>query len=969
MAQTQRVRRIRNVHESSALTYGHFGSATYDDNNHSWEFLRNDISSNPAGRGSEVSSQAALLIDQKRWSLDEIVARSSPCPNLSFTSAQRRLLLRNVPEAALVSKREILESLPPDSKARDLSSISGNVLDFGYARHSRDHSYGVVYEPILAIRCGKTFEKVHFFRFERGNVTLPADDGDQAELQFPSARRSSSGQWATSGVCVEQTSFDMAKSRDQMLIRDSTGTSIFRPLMKDRVDLQDKPTRSPLVLPNLLVTIPCSETGGMPHADAAFCPTDRNCLALVDTAGNWSIWRVKKGRQFPIRVNCRAHLLSKGDMHLAQAQDTDRPWKQATEGWHALSWLLSSDGIADRILVCSRTTACVFRINEVSLGEVNTRLGPPSDGNQILQVKQGLLRRHHVYMLTSSRLLIFDSTLGQNNVNATEEALVMICSWNHFRHSLDLGLRMSIVETSQYSGVLLYSNTNSFVTMYQFYHESLPGDRLRSSNPAIFELPDSLTRGDSPIENIHLWPIGSPTPLDSRDYLKLVALTANGTVVEAVYSIKTLAKAHSASPLDMSLLTPTLPTSEHQYRSSRFVNDDMIGDFIVEDDIVDRSSKILDMGGVDNSPIDPAYSSRIRQWDGLSNHPELLAGENSRLAIQDAQDRLLHRLDNLTITDQNLRVEILGDILQHPQIVDIEADSQEFPVWLESHCDVRGLRRRSALSGSGATKSPELLLVYDHCLLLYVHSLSANATDRNRVVRERMTRQIAADMVFGGIVLSPRVLEGTIKQQASNDADADKAYLAGQGSSSQAQEPVIENGQVSRDLALSRLDKYTTFKRKSHATATPLSISASVILGHLPESIDENPDLYSYEKRNNELRIERDEAAVLSLDMREQRRLAKVASKRQRALERQALLSQSIHQQRQMLPAVIKSRVPALPLRDFQSSQPAMPESSQGQSQVEVPGISMTQPEPGAFGVRPVKPKGKGKKVARVQGF
>lgn len=485
----------------------------------------------------------------------------------------------------------------------------------------------------------------------------------------------------------------------------------------------------------------------------------------------------------------------------------------------------------------------------------------------------------------------------------------------------------------------------------------------------MFELPSSLTRGDSPIEDIHLWPISSSTTSDAQDYLKLVAVTANGMVVEAVYNVKALAKSHSDSPLDMSLLTPTLATFDHQYRSSKFVSDDMMGDFIVEDDVVDRPLDTPYPVQAESRSGGLGYNPRIRPWDDLLNHLELVAGENDRPAIQDAQDRVLDYLDNLTLSDQSPRTEILGDLLQHPQILDIEADNQEFPVWLETLCDVRGLQRRSALSGTEATKNQELLPVYEHCLQLYVHSLPVDATDRNRVMRERMARQLAADLVFGSMVLSPQVSERTTREEENEDAVSGRESLAGLGSGSLTQEPGDEHGAVARDLSLSRLGKYTTFDQEASTTATPPSISASIILDHLPESINEDPNMYSYDQRNNELRIERDEAAILSLDVREQRRLAKAASKRQRALDRQALLSQNIQLQRQLLPGVVKSRVAPLPLRDFQSSQPAMPESSQGQSQVEIPGISMTQPEPGAFGVRPIKTKGKGRKVARVQGF
>lgn len=510
---------------------------------------------------------------------------------------------------------------------------------------------------------------------------------------------------------------------------------------------------------------------------------------------------------------------------------------------------------------------------------------------------------------------------------------------------------------------------SSFATLYQFDSEPLPRGLVRSRDPAVFQLPGSLTRGDSSIEDIHLWPMVPPRTSDARDYLKLVAATAKGMVVEAVYSVEAPAKTHSDSPLDMSLLTPTLATFEHQYRSSKFVSDDMMGDFIVEDDVVVRP---LDTPKPVQAEIKSAalgYNPRIRPWDDLLNHLERVAGENERPAIQDAQDRVLDNLDNLTLSEQNVRTEILGDLLQHPQIVDIEADNQEFPEWLETLCDVRGLQRRSALSGTEATKSQELLPVYEHCLQLYVHSLPVDATDRNRVMRERMARQLAADLVLGSTVLSPQVSERTTREEANNDAVSGRGSLAGLGSGSLTQEPGNENGAAARDLALSRLGKYTTFDQEASTTAAPPSMSVSVILDHLPESINEDPNMYSYDQRNNELRIERDEAAIMSLDVREQRRLAKAAIKRQRALDRQALLSQNIQQQRQLLPGVVKSRVAPLPLRDFQSSQPAMPESSQGQSQTEIPGISMTQPEPGAFGVRPIKTRGKVKRVARVQGF
>jgi hypothetical protein len=172
------------------------------------------------------------------------------------------------------------------------------------------------------------------------------------------------------------------------------------------------------------------------------------------------------------------------------------------------------------------------------------------------------------------------------------------------------------------------------------------------------------------------------------------------------------------------------------------------------------------------------------------------------------------------------------------------------------------------------------------------------------------------------------------------------------------------------DGVLERLDHYASFQPRPSQVPATSAPGIQDVLSHIPEML-EDPEAYSYDDVNRRLRAERDEAATDALDAREKRKVKRLAAKRQKGLDRLAKLSQEANLQRSLLPNIVsRNQVGRLPGRDVQSSQVA-PTSSQSQAQSQrIPGITMTQPERGEFGARPVKKKASGRgKVVRQKGF
>lgn len=516
------------------------------------------------------------------------------------------------------------------------------------------------------------------------------------------------------------------------------------------------------------------------------------------------------------------------------------------------------------------------------------------------------------------------------------------------------------------------------VTVFQFRH-SQSSSRIECSwEPSSFQWPKSLCERAKSITNLVIVPANSPVNNHQPDKLelgvvKLVAWTSQGDTIEAFYRQgQENISATTEEAAGNFLLAPLSSTSQ-PYLSSRFVDEDDLDNFMVEDDTEGEGEWTA------YNDSKPALQKEVQilshraaslQWDNILDERALQSDEKSRPGVAESLDRLYPR--GTRLWDGSSPISTLSYLLRAPRILDLETASQSVDKWINTiqatgHVFIQPVNSHTK-SLLYEIRHTNLLTLYNTFLFAYIAPLSPLVTDRIRVNREKIVRQAAADAFFGGMALRS-------KDHASETEDIHQASAKEVDSSDlqlySSQPPMATSQPLAQEPIVSRLCSYTTFKRENPPILSTSSIPISNILEHLPNTINSDPKTYSYEATNKKIQNAQDEEAELLLNTRERRKFRRQSTKRLKALEKQTKYSQEVQLGRSMPPSVTNRRLaPTLPGREVRSSQPGAPESSQSQGQ----GTSMhnmSQPERGAYGTRPpMKRKGKQKMVVkRKAGF
>ena len=458
--------------------------------------------------------------------------------------------------------------------------------------------------------------------------------------------------------------------------------------------------------------------------------------------------------------------------------------------------------------------------------------------------------------------------------------------------------------------------------------------------------------------------------------VKLVAWTSQGDMIQALYRHGPEGiPATTEEPSEQCHRLPLEPTSQ-TYLSSKFVDEDELDHFIIEDQIGTQDAEIAYAGSKlalhGDVQILPHRTASL-QWDNILDDKTLQSDGKNRPSASESLDSLYSR--GPRALDHSFLISTLSHLLGAPRILDLEAATQSLDEWLSSIqvTDQISIQPINSHSKSLLYKiqGTTLLAIYNSFLLAYIDSLLWQVTNRIRVNREKIVRQVTADALFSGIALrrkasvseTGKILQTSPEQVVSSDPPLYSSQPLMGTSPSLAQE-----------LIVGRLRNYAKFKRESPPMLSKNSISISNILEHLPNTINSDPQTYSYEAANQRIQNAQDEEGELSLDARERRKVIRQSTKRQKALEKQAKYTRAVQSERLVPPSVSSRRLaPALPGREVQSSQPGVPESSQGQGQSQsqgAPMLNMSQPERGVHGTRPLsRKKGKDRMVKRKEGF
>lgn len=435
MADADRKKPVQPAHSSKHIGFGQFGTPTYNESTHSWTFLRRPNRQDTAPfeliRGpTEIGGIAAGAHDPH-----DVTDQLAPA-----------WFLKNVPEAAAVV-REHGSDFRPAVKSQNTATVS-TIIDFGNALvlGADDIQSGLITTPISAIVKSDTLDTLLLTLMDRESVSLSLGSNLPFEAYLPCLSEHEQVSWSTPGDPIEQACFASRSSiydATWLLVRRACFINVFQPLFhraKARPYGQRRPGSS--LDPNHLVEISCSNAGGLPFADARFCPQNSRELVVVDIGGSWSVWRIHGTRSRSAHVLYQARLNLHGSIAPQVYSVTQY------DGWHRVVWL-SSGGIGiDRLLICNRHFLTLLDLQGRILLQKDVRVGSKS-GGWVLDIVVAS-SSYDFFILTATQIFCMTAAGSDDVVSSELDSLAVLAYFNHSRGSGDQSLKLTV--TQQGSG-------------------------------------------------------------------------------------------------------------------------------------------------------------------------------------------------------------------------------------------------------------------------------------------------------------------------------------------------------------------------------------------------------------------------------------------------------------------------------------------------------------------------------------
>ncbi|KAH0843151.1 hypothetical protein FOPE_08048 [Fonsecaea pedrosoi] len=501
---------------------------------------------------------------------------------------------------------------------------------------------------------------------------------------------------------------------------------------------------------------------------------------------------------------------------------------------------------------------------------------------------------------------------------------------------------------------------------------------MSKQDPSTFQLPHQLKGRMKDVDDITMCPVAFSGQSQSvgvieSGLIKLVACLATGEVIEALYKHE-LDQFNLSSHPTKTFSNLSIPRTLNHPISSKYVMvDDDIDDFIVPD-----GKGTDDFGGKPdsekNTPEDVQYiPPSPRHWQRLLQYEALKNNDNGNVSFGSALQQAIEQFESRNEENKVTFIQLISDLADRCRITELEHDSQLADQWLDTlelQGDINVQLAAHVVGGVPISSRRHLLLdLYEGLVRAYLGSLSDQVTDRGRVNRERLIRQIVGDCFLGSFVLTPATTLSVSPRRSWLQTQDSQALSPSQGLDSddpESSHAVTPEALLETEApAVSRLRKYALFRHEMPPPLLDYHANISNILAHLPESIEENPADYSYQQTNQKMKLAHEEIAAESLNPRERKKALRSAARLQRKLEKTQLISQEVATRRNLLPGIGSGpKASDFPQREVQSSQPVAPSSSQTIG----PALSMTQPERGAYGTRQAEKKGK-KGAKRRAGF
>lgn len=927
---------------------------------------------------------------------------------------QKRALIRQIPQigAATTVLGPLVRAAAVETSR--IRPTGGDLVASGTVKVlSKHHADRTI--QVLAVAHG---EAGHVLRLIKPRLEDHTWDGDESvKLRMLNPSTSEDGYWLDGAGSIEQIVFSSGVEGDSswLAVRKLASTTILQPVYQRtpgpaRVPpgFQDK-YRPSLLDPNPAVTITSAMTNGKNHADVAFNPWYPRQFAVLDEEGHWSTWDIE-GRK---KAGSKIATPGKSGHILDDRSESDLSLDISSNGWGRILWA----GNVSTIVVCNDRHLAIFDLRAHPIRLRSPDLVPSGSFGRILEVKRSPLQHDRIFVLTNTRLFLLQINTAGEWIDGTDRTagarIIMSCL--HYREAQGNLLKLELHEEGDVCTAFLVSSGMFLVNVYKFTTTPDAATPVTWSTDA-FSLergadedtlskvvgfcvvPATLERSDE-FETSHT----------GRSFLQAFALGENLEVSQTL-----LTECHIvAAPLlgKPARYEQISPPSESQPApaETHFLSSRTIDDFVVPDGFED-----YELGSEWRAPaVRPSIEDDVveepalkvvdaRRWYEIATKWKATEPP-SREDYNDVEIEMADYLQNIVGGIQYRRQGGLEGLSSFHDLAGFEKFTEDVDDgsallqdfinnfednYAESSMAVTlqsaGLLRMLGLEPEESGDSlPNLSNVYDKLVSLWVTSLPESTPGMARIAKEKVVRNIAADLCLSSILVSIRdksvplptaapsqdVEEGPSltlpihggrpppsprtpsRSRFSSQPLQDHGYDPSSSYSTPALSESALSGEPAEDPAVSRLRSYAL----SIKSLKPLGPTCASILAQWPETPGSDPSTYVWrpDQISGAAEEEEDsdkEAARLREEKR--RRRTERFLKRQKGVASPRLGTVQSSQP----PQVIESQ----PAFRFAASQVMVPSSSQADG-----GLPMTQPSAGAFGSR----AGLGKKKKRKTGF
>lgn len=397
------------------LPYGHFGRGIYSLDDHTWHFERHlafpsriqqlaepKVLSEPLSRSEGTNRGGGRREPLSKRHQNQIKALTDSNSHLLPASNILSPLLR-VSEVAL-------------DAVRGHDPLKGRLIAFGdIPSHSRNRSI-----PVAAYVTGETGCDLCITQVQRQKRGW--DDDRRSWLEVP-ALHGEQAIWSSNLGPIQQVQFaaNIVSGPALLAVRLLTRTTIIRTGQLKRSS--EEATGSSISL-NMMYSIHIEKTGDNIHVDVHFNPWFPQQIALIDTAGRWTV--------LEFSTRSMAHVAR------TWSNKPDDTHSSTNDGWARIAWIHNQETIA----ACTRTSLALYSIAEdVPTLIENIELGLAGAVPWVLDfmVLPGR-SRDHFCVLTSTHVLVFKVADKTPSRKATDIKF----RFRHYKNPDDLSLSLAV---------------------------------------------------------------------------------------------------------------------------------------------------------------------------------------------------------------------------------------------------------------------------------------------------------------------------------------------------------------------------------------------------------------------------------------------------------------------------------------------------------------------------------------------